>query len=136
MLALKTTPFHARTDALMQGNQWRRWAGTSVASAYELTLDRELMAIRNACALIDVSPLFKYWVRGSGAHAFLDRLVTRDLSKMKVGDMTYTPWCNARGKVVDDGTIARLGDDSFRLTAAESNWRWLAENAKGYAVEI
>jgi aminomethyltransferase len=136
MLTLKTTPFHARTSALMQGNQWRRWAGHTVASAYELTPDRETMAIRNACALIDVSPLFKYHVRGPDALRFLDRLVTRDLSKMAVGHMTYTPWCNARGKVVDDGTIAKLSDTLYRLTAAESNWRWLLENAPGFSVEI
>jgi aminomethyltransferase len=136
MLTLKTTPFHARTAALMQGNQWRRWAGSTVASAYELTPDREEMAIRNACALIDVSPLFKYHVRGPDARPFLDRLVTRDLRKMEVGHMTYTPWCNARGKVVDDGTIAKLEETLYRLTAAESNVRWLHENAAGFAVEI
>jgi aminomethyltransferase len=136
MLALKTTPFHARTAALMQGNQWRRWAGHTVASAYELTPDRELMAIRNACALIDISPLFKYHIRGPDALRFLDRLVTRDLSKMAVGHMTYTPWCDARGKVVDDGTIAKLSDTFFRLTAAESNWRWLLDNAAGFSVDI
>ncbi|HEY4118751.1 MAG TPA: aminomethyltransferase family protein [Byssovorax sp.] len=136
MLELKTTPFHARTSARMEGNQWRRWAGHSVASAYELTLDREYLAIRSACALIDVSPLFKYDVRGADAHAFLDRLVTRDLSKMAVGDMTYTPWCNARGKVVDDGTIARVGEQHFRLTSAESNARWLDACAAGFDVSI
>src|SRR4051794_27992333 len=136
MLTLKTTPFHARTAALMQGNQWRRWAGHTVASAYELTPDRETMAIRNACALIDVSPLFKYHVRGPDAQRFLDRLVTRDLARMEVGHMTYTPWCNSRGKVVDDGTIARLGAESFRLTAAESNLRWLLDNAPGFDVAI
>jgi aminomethyltransferase len=136
MLALKTTPFHARTAALMQGNQWRRWAGHTVASAYELTPDRELMAIRNACALIDISPLFKYHIRGPDSLRFLDRLVTRDLSKMAVGHMTYTPWCDARGKVVDDGTIAKLSDTFFRLTAAESNWRWLLDNAAGFSVDI
>jgi aminomethyltransferase len=136
MLTLKTTPFHARTSALMQGDQWRRWAGHSVASAYELTPDREYLAIRNACVVIDVSPLFKYHVSGPDALAFLDRLVTRDLSKMAVGHMSYTPWCNARGKVVDDGTIARLSDTDFRLTAAESNLRWLLDNAPGLAVKI
>ncbi len=136
MLSLKTTPFHARTSALMQGNQWRRWAGCSVASAYELTPDREYLAIRNACVLIDVSPLFKYHVRGPDAQRFLDRLVTRDLSKMAVGHITYTPWCTSRGKVVDDGTIARLSDSLFRLTAAESNWRWLHDNAAGFQVEL
>jgi aminomethyltransferase len=136
MLTLKTTPFHPRTSALMQGNQWRRWAGHSVASAYELTTDRETMAIRNACALIDVSPLFKYRIRGADALRFLNRLVTRDLSKMEVGHMSYTPWCNAHGKVVDDGTIAKLGEMEYRLTAAESNWRWLADAAAGFELEI
>lgn len=136
MLSLKTTPFHARTSALMQGNQWRRWAGCSVASAYELTPDREYLAIRNACVLIDVSPLFKYHVRGPDAQRFLDRLVTRDLSKMAVGHITYTPWCTSRGKVVDDGTIAKLSDSLFRLTAAESNWRWLHDNSAGFQVEL
>src|SRR4051812_18034780 len=136
MLTLKTSPFHARTSALMQGNQWRRWAGHTVASAYELTPDREQMAIRHACALIDVSPLFKYEVRGPDALAFLDRLVTRDLRKMAVGHMSYTPWCDSRGKVVDDGTLAKLSDTRYRLTAAESNWRWLHDNAAGFSVEI
>jgi aminomethyltransferase len=136
MLTLKTSPFHARTSALMQGNQWRRWAGHTVASCYELTPDRETMAIRNACALIDVSPLFKYALRGPGARAFLDRLVTRDLRKMAPGHMSYTPWCDARGKVIDDGTIAMLDEGSFRLTAAESNWRWLHDNAEGFDLQI
>lgn len=120
----------------MQGNQWRRWAGTSVASAYELTHDREYLAIRNSCALIDVSPLFKYHVEGPDALAFLNRLVTRDLGKMAVGHMSYTPWCNALGKVVDDGTIAKLSDTLYRLTAAESNWRWLQDNAAGFEVRL
>src|SRR5262249_10358613 len=73
---------------------------------------------------------------GPDAGAFLDRLVTRDLRRMEIGHMTYTPWCDARGKVVDDGTIARLSDTHYRLTAAESNWRWLHENAAGFSVEI
>lgn len=136
MLSLKTTPFHARTSALMQGNQWRRWAGFTVASAYDLVPDRETLAIRNACVLIDISPLFKYLVRGKDARAFLDRLVTRDLSKMRVGHMAYTPWCDARGKVVDDGTIAMLSEDLFRLTSAESNLRWLQDNTPGFDVTI
>ncbi len=120
----------------MLGNQWRRWAGFTVASAYELTFDRELQSIRNACALIDISPLYKYSIHGKDALRFLNRLVTRDIQKMSVGQMAYSPWCNAQGKVVDDGTIARLSDTSFRLTAAESNHRWLRDNAAGFSVTI
>ena len=64
---LKTTPLHSRTSALMQANQWRRWAGYSVASSYEMTHDREYYAIRNACVLLDVSPLCKYSIKGADA---------------------------------------------------------------------
>lgn len=136
MLRLKTTPFHTRTAGLMQANQWRRWGGYSVASSYEMTHEREYLAIRNACALIDVSALYKYEIRGKDAQAFLNRLVTRDLSNMKVLDMAYTPWCDSSGKVVDDGTIARLGEERFRLTAADPNYHWLHDNADGFEVEI
>jgi len=133
---LKTTPLHSRTSQLMQANQWRRWAGYSVASSYEMTHDREYYAIRNACVLIDVSPLCKYRIAGADALKFLNRLVTRDVSKIAVGGMLYTPWCDSRGKILDDGTIAQLGENQYRLTSAEPNLRWLQDNAVGMQVEI
>jgi aminomethyltransferase len=136
VLTLKTTPFHSRTSALMQANQWRRWAGYCVASAYEMTHHREYLAMRQACALIDVSPLCKYHISGPDAAAFLNRLVTRDISRLAVGQGAYTPWCDSRGKVVDDGTVARLEEDLFRLTSAETNLRWLQDNAPGFSVRI
>lgn len=136
MLKLKTTPFHPRTSELMQANQWRRWAGYSVASAYEMTHDREYLAVRNAVALFDVSALYKYSIRGVDARAFLDRLVTRDLSKLPVMGMAYTPWCDSLGRVVDDGTVLCLAEDQFRLTAADPNYHWLLENATGFQIEI
>jgi aminomethyltransferase len=133
---LKTTPLHARTSALMQASQWRRWAGYSVASSYEMTHDREYFALRNACVLLDVSPLCKYQVEGRDALKFLNRLVTRDVSKISVGGMLYTPWCDSRGKIIDDGTIAQLAENEYRLTSAEPNLRWLQDNAIGMDVEI
>lgn len=133
---LKKTPFHSRTSELMQANQWRRWAGYTVASAYEMTHDREYYALRNACVLIDVSPLCKYHITGPDARRFLDRLVTRDVGKCAVGSMIYTPWCDSRGKIVDDGTIAHLEENTYRLTSAEPNLRWLQDNAVGFAVTI
>jgi aminomethyltransferase len=133
---LKTTPLHSRTSALMQANQWRRWAGYSVASSYEMTHDREYYAIRNACVLLDVSPLCKYRIKGADALKFLNRLVTRDVSKISVGGMLYTPWCDSRGKILDDGTVAMLAADEYRLTSAEPNMRWLQDNAVGMQVEI
>jgi aminomethyltransferase len=120
----------------MQANQWRRWAGYSVASSYEMTHDREYFAMRNACVLLDVSPLCKYQITGVDALPFLNRLVTRDVSKISVGGMLYTPWCDSRGKIIDDGTIAQLAENYYRLTCAEPNLRWLEDNAIGMQVQI
>lgn len=133
---LKTTPFHPRTAPLVQGQAWRRWAGYMVASAYDLLHDREYAAIRNSAALIDVSPLYKYLVSGPHAVRLLDRMVTRDVTKCGLQQVIYTPWCDVRGKVIDDGTISRLEERLFRLTSAEPNFRWLSLNAAGLDVTI
>src|SRR5258705_13592040 len=102
---LKTTPFHARTAPLCVSHVWRRWAGYIVASSYELLHDREYHAIRSSAALFDVSPLYKYMVRGKDAARFLNRVMTRDIARSAVGQVLYTPWCDGAGKVLDDGTI-------------------------------
>ena len=133
---LKTTPFHARTAPLVLGETWRRWAGHAVASAYDWTHDREYAAVRNAAALFDVSPLHKYRIAGPDAAQLLDRMVTRNVHKTKVGQVLYTPWCDAHGKTIDDGTVSRFGENEFRLTAAEPNFRWLEMNAFRLNVDI
>ena len=133
---LKATPFHSRTAALCASHAWRRWAGYVVASSYELSHEREYHAIRAAAALFDVSPLYKYSVRGRDAARLLDRVVTRDVARTEVGQVLYTPWCDGAGKVIDDGTIARLGEASFRMTSAEPSLRWLEASALGLDVEI
>ena len=133
---LKKTPFHERTAPLCVSHAWRRWAGHVVASSYELTHEREYHVIRTAAALFDVSPLYKYLVRGRDAAKLLDLIVTRNVQKAAVGQVLYTPWCDHAGKVIDDGTVARLDDTTFRMTSAEPNLRWLQDNGAGLAVEI
>ena len=133
---LKTTPFHERTAALCASHAWRRWAGYIVASSYELSHEREYHCIRAAAALFDVSPLCKYLVRGRDAARLLDRVVTRDVARCQVGQVLYTPWCDAAGKVLDDGTVARLEEAVFRMTSAEPSLRWLEANAVGLDVEV
>src|SRR6185369_5161689 len=133
---LKSTPFHSRTAPLVCAQTWRRWSGYQVASAYEPHPDREYAAIRNAAALFDVSPLYKYRIAGPDAARLLDRMVTRDVTKCRVGQVLYTPWCDVHGKMIDDGTISRLDDHTFRLTSAEPNMRWLSMNAVGLSVTI
>lgn len=133
---LKTSPFHPRTAPLVRAATWRRWSGYQMASAYDPSPEREYAAIRNAAALIDVSPLFKYRIAGSDAIRFLDRLVTRHVARCRVGQVLYTPWCDGRGKVIDDGTVQRLDEHTFRLTSAEPNLRWLTMSAVGMDVVI
>jgi glycine cleavage system T protein (aminomethyltransferase) len=133
---LKNSPFSARTVDLVRAQTWRRWAGYQMASAYDPHPDREYAAIRNAAALIDVSPLFKYLVSGLDAARLLDRIVTRDVSKLRLGQVYYTPWCDATGKVIDDGTISRLAETTYRLTSAESSLRWLRMSAAGMSVDV
>ena len=133
---LKLTPFHARTSALNLAQSWRRWAGYLAASQYDLVHDREYHAIRSSAGLIDVTPLYKYLISGRDAAKLLDRVVTRDVMKMKVGQVGYTCWCDSHGKVIDDGTISRLSDQEFRMTSADPSLRWLSENAVGMDVSI
>ena len=136
MFQLKTTPFHERTSKLCLPQNWRRWAGYLVAGSYDLTLDREYWAIRNAAALIDVTPLMKYIIKGRDASRLLNRVVTRDMGKLKVGQVYYTGWCDDEGKMIDDGTISRLDEATYRMTSADPNLRWLSMNAVGLDVEI
>ena len=133
---LKTTPFHERTAALCASHSWRRWAGYVAASSYELSHEREYHAIRSAAALFDISPLYKYSLRGPDAARLLDRVTTRDVSRAQVGQVLYTGWCDGAGKLLDDGTVARLGEALFRMTSADPNLRWLQDNAFGLEVEI
>jgi aminomethyltransferase len=134
--AVRTTPFHSRTAALVRGHTWRHWAGYVIPASYDLIHDLEYAAIRGTAGLIDVTPLFKYRIHGPRAGALLDRVVTRDVARCKVGQVLYTPWCDPEGKVLDDGTVTRLEEDLFRLTSAHPNLRWLHQNAVGMDVVI
>ena len=136
MFQLRTTPFHDRTSKLCLPQNWRRWAGYLVVGSYDLTLDREYWAIRNSAALIDVTPLMKYIIKGKDACRLLNRVVTRDMDKLKVGQVYYTGWCDDEGKMIDDGTISRLAEGIYRMTSADPSLRWLSMNAVGLEVEI
>ena len=119
------TAFHPRTSALCESMSWRDWAGYFAVSTYEVHHEREYNAIRNAAALIDISPLFKYRVSGRDATRLVDRVITRDAGKIAVGQVAYTHWCDGEGKVIDDGTVSHLGPDLYRWTAADPSLRGL-----------
>ncbi len=130
------TAFHPRTAALNRKMQWREWSGYFASSAYADHHDIEYNAIREAAALIDVSPLYKYRVAGPDATRLVDRVITRDATRLTAGRVYYTPWCDEHGKVIDDGTVHALDDGAYRWTAADPQGRWLALNAAGLDVTI
>jgi aminomethyltransferase len=130
------TAFHPRTAPLNRKMQWREWSGYFASSVYADFHDIEYNAIREAAALIDVSPLYKYLVTGPDATRLVDRVITRDATKLAVGGVYYTPWCDENGKVVDDGTVHRLDQQRYRWTAADPQLRWLRQNSAGLDVTI
>jgi aminomethyltransferase len=130
------TAVHSKTFALCESLNYREWSGYYAVSSYETHHEHEYNAIRNASALIDVTPLYKYRITGRDATKLVDRIVTRDLKRVSVGQVIYTPWCDERGKVIDDGTVSRLEENTYRWTAADPNLRWFHQNAFGLQVEI
>lgn len=130
------TPFHTRTSALCASQSWRTWSGYFVASSYDVVHDYEYHAIRNSAGLIDVSPLYKYDVRGQDALQLVNRVITRDAAKCAVGQALYSCLCEDDGAVIQDGTVFRLGQDHFRFHLADPSLRWLKLNATGMNVAI
>lgn len=132
---LRETPFHPRLAALNLRQNWIGWAGYLSADLYDNEMT-EYFALRNQAALYDISPMIKYRIRGAGAEAYLNRLVTRDVRKQKPGRVAYTLWCDDAGHVLDDGTLFRFGPDDFRLCSQERHLPWLLDSAFGFEVTI
>jgi glycine cleavage system T protein (aminomethyltransferase) len=130
------TAFHPRTSQLNGKLAWGEWSGYLSAQVYADFHDIEYNAIREAAAAIDVSPLYKYVIFGPDALRLVDRVITRDVGKLAVGQVFYTPWCDERGRVIDDGTVTRRDESTYFWTAADPSYRWFALNAHGLDVSI
>ena len=133
--AVYQTPFHPRTSQLNTLNEWHRWKDYTTADAfYDEAL--EYSAIRNACAVFDLCPMTKHRITGPDALAFLNRLVTRDVAKIKAGKVGYCVWCDDNGQVIDDGTIFHLREGDYRLCSQERQLDWLTRSSLGFDVSI
>jgi aminomethyltransferase len=130
------TAFHERTFPLCHSLNYREWSGYYTVSVYEVHHEHEYNAIRNAAALIDISPLYKYLVTGKDATKLVNRVITRDIRKVSVGQVIYCCWCDEQGKVIDDGTITRLEENKYRWTAADPSLRWFRQNGTNMDVQI
>ena len=130
------TPFHPRTSALCTSLRWKEWAGYHAVCSYDTCHETEYHSFRQAAGVLDVTPLQKYDVTGPDAARFLAFLMVRDVTKLKQDQVWYTCWCDERGKVVDDGTVTKLDDGFFRVTAAEPSLSWFARHARGFDVQV
>jgi len=132
---LLPTPFHARAREACNTDQFIAWSGYSTVDVFT-TVEQEYFAIRNSCSVYDLTPMIKYRITGADAEAYLNRLVTRDVSKLKVNRVAYAVWCNDAGHVIDDGTIFRFSAREFWLCTAERQLNWLLDSAIGFSVVI
>jgi len=130
------TAFHERTLPLCHSLNYREWSGYYTVSVYEVHHEHEYNAIRNAAALIDISPLYKYLITGKDATKLVNRVITRDIRKVSVGQVIYCCWCDEQGKVIDDGTVTRLEENKYRWTAADPSLRWFRQNGTNMDVQI
>jgi aminomethyltransferase len=129
------TAFHERTFPLCHSLNYREWSGYYTVSVYEVHHEHEYNAIRNACALIDITPLYKYLITGKDASKLVNRVITRDINKVAKGQVIYCCWCDEDGKVIDDGTISRLDENVYRWTAADPSLRWFRQNGLNLDVQ-
>lgn len=130
-MGIMPSPFHSRTSRLNLNQQWSEWNGFASASYYA-DAHLEYFSTRNTCGVFDVSPMRKYRFSGKDAAAMLDRMVTRDVIAQGVDTVAYNVWCTDAGKVVDDGTIFRLGEDEFMLCCADPCYDWFCLSAVGF----
>ena len=132
---LLKTPFHDRARALSQHDSFVAWAGYTTVDVFT-TPEQEYFAVRNAAGVFDLTPMVKYRVIGTDAARYLNRLVTRDVTKLKLNRVMYCVWCNDSGHILDDGTIFRLGENEYWLCTAERQVDWLLDSAIGFDVSI
>ena len=128
---LKLTHFHEREAALNIRDAWLAWNGYRFADCY-YEAEYEYFCLRNTCGTYDICPMQKYMVSGRDAEAMLNRMVTRDVSKMRLNRVSYVVWCTDEGRLIDDGTIFKLADDKFMLTCGSPCIAWLRKSAFGF----
>ncbi len=132
---LLETPFHSRVQAMCQLNDWGNWMGYTTPNSY-FDVELEYFSMRSTTGVFDISPMNKYRITGPDSEAFINRMVTRDVSKLAIDRVGYAIWCDNAGQVMDDGTIFRLGTNDFRLCAYQRADDWLSWNALGFDVSV
>lgn len=134
----KETAFHPRTSKLTRNfTEYRGYWLPNTFNNYG-AID-EYWACRERAVVLDLSPLRKFEVAGPDAEALLQWTLTRNIRRLSVGQVVYTAMCYDTGGMVDDGTVLRLGPDTFRWVGGDDySGIWLRKQAeeRGYRVWI
>ncbi len=134
-MALKRSGFYDRTAAL--GATFVEYADYDFPSQYAADILEEYRACRERAIVIDLTPLRKVEVSGPGSEAVLQAAATRDVKRLKDGDVVYTALCDEEGQVVDDGTIFRFGPERFRwIGYTDEDEAWLAGIARRNGLDV
>ena len=133
--AVYPSPFHERQKEHNQNREWSRWADYLSVPSYWCA-DMEYFSGRNACGVFDITPMVKHRVSGPDALAYMNRLMTRDVAKLRPGRVGYSVWCNDNGQVIDDGTIFHLGEGVYRICSQEHQIDWFLTNTLGFDVKV
>jgi aminomethyltransferase len=129
---LKLSPFYPRQEVLNIRDAWASWNGYKFAEYY-YDAEYEYFCVRNTCGTYDICPMQKYEVRGPDAEAMLNRMVTRDVTRIGLNRVAYCVWCTDEGRMIDDGTIFKLSSDRFMLTCGSPCTAWLEKSRFGFA---
>jgi aminomethyltransferase len=132
---LLPTPFYDRLVPFNLNHSWERWEGYLSVGCFD-NIEREYTAIRNAISVYDISPMTQYRITGPDATRLLDRLMTRDMTKVAVGQVAYALWCNDEGKLVEDGTVFRLGEREYLVNVQEQNLTWFQDTGFGFDATV
>ena len=132
----RETAFHPRTAALTQS--FVEYRGYWLPHCYNNEgAIAEYWACREKLAVMDLSPLRKWEVLGPDAETLMQRLVTRDVRKLSVGQVVYTALCNETGGMIDDATVFRLGPDNFRFVGGdEYDGVWMRQVAEQLGLKV
>ena len=134
--SFRGTPFNPRTEPLNQSGRWASWNQYHLPEVFiENGYDAEVKAMRETAILEDKSPLIMYFFSGPDALTFLNRLIPRDASKIEVLHTNYTPVCNEAGKLITDGLLFCVDENTYAFTAGRMD-AWLAQQADGLNVHI
>ncbi len=135
---MKRTPLFAAHQKL--GGKLIEFGGWEMPVYYS-SITAEHLAVRSAAGLFDICHMGEVMVIGTGAQAFLNRVLTNDIRKLPIGLGQYTLMCNERGGVVDDLYAYRLGEVDFLLIInasripADVAWLTGQLNASGAAAD-